>query len=158
MDWKNQLTRTPYLVLFIVLISIGVGTASALITITLAGNVVVTDNLTVGKDLTVNGAITGALNVYTVTSSDIVINSGGFTGTQINCLDNNDIALSGGFFKQTGVENSVEIRDFLILQAEFDSLSQQWDPALFFVFFHNEGPGSITMRSQLICLDVPGTQ
>ena len=44
MDWKNQLTKTPYLVLFIVLISIGVGTASALITITLAGDVHVTGN------------------------------------------------------------------------------------------------------------------
>ena len=53
MDWKNRLTKTPYLVLFIVLISIGVGTASALITITLAGNVVVTG------DLDVNEVITG---------------------------------------------------------------------------------------------------
>ena len=41
MNWKN-LTKTPYLILFIVLISVGVGTASAgmvLPTITLAGNV-----------------------------------------------------------------------------------------------------------------------
>ena len=51
MDWKNQLTKTPYLVLFIVLITVGVGTASALITITLAGDVIITDNLHVGKDL-----------------------------------------------------------------------------------------------------------
>ena len=51
MDLKNQLTKTPYLVLFIVLITIGVGTASALITITLAGDVIITDNLHVGKDL-----------------------------------------------------------------------------------------------------------
>jgi len=52
MDRKNQLTRTPYLVLFIVLISIGVGTASALITITLAGNVLVTGNLDVEGQIT----------------------------------------------------------------------------------------------------------
>jgi len=45
MDWKNQLTKTPYLVLFIVLISIGVGTAAALITITLAGDVVIEGDL-----------------------------------------------------------------------------------------------------------------
>ena len=57
MGWKNQLTKTPYLVLFIVLITVGVGTASALITITLAGNVIVTGDLTglndvrVGNDL-----------------------------------------------------------------------------------------------------------
>ena len=45
MDWKNQLTKTPYLVLFIVLITVGVGTASALITITLSGDVVITGDL-----------------------------------------------------------------------------------------------------------------
>jgi plastocyanin len=53
MDWKTHLSRTPYLVLFIVLISIGAGTASAMITITLAGNVIVTGNLDV------EGALTG---------------------------------------------------------------------------------------------------
>ena len=53
MEWKNQLTKTPYLVLFIVLISIGVGTASALITITLSGNVIVTGDLTGSNDVTV---------------------------------------------------------------------------------------------------------
>jgi len=39
MGLKNQLTKTPYLVLFIVLISIGVGTASAL-TITLGADLI----------------------------------------------------------------------------------------------------------------------
>jgi hypothetical protein len=53
MEWKNQLTKTPYLVLFIVLLTVGVGTASALITITLSGNVIVTG------DLDVDGSITG---------------------------------------------------------------------------------------------------
>ena len=47
MDWKNQLTKTPYLVLFIVLIAVGVGTASALVTITLAGAVIIEDSLLV---------------------------------------------------------------------------------------------------------------
>jgi hypothetical protein len=57
MEWKNQLTKTPYLVLFIVLISIGVGTASAMITITLSGNVhiigdtVMDGTLGVGTDI-----------------------------------------------------------------------------------------------------------
>ncbi len=54
MDWKNQLTKTPYLVLFIVLISIGVGTASALITITLAGNVIITGFLDMTGDKIAN--------------------------------------------------------------------------------------------------------
>ena len=42
-----NLTKTPYLVLFILLGAVGVGAASALMTITLAGNVVITDDLTV---------------------------------------------------------------------------------------------------------------
>ena len=54
MDWKNQLTKTPYLVLFIVLISIGVGTASALITITLSGDVVITGFLDMTGDKIAN--------------------------------------------------------------------------------------------------------
>ena len=44
-DWGKILTKTPILVLFIVLITAGVGTASALITITLAGDVIVDGNL-----------------------------------------------------------------------------------------------------------------
>ena len=51
MEWKNQLTRTPYLVLFIVLISMGVGTASALITITLAGDVHVLGEMKIDETL-----------------------------------------------------------------------------------------------------------
>jgi len=41
----GRFTKTPYLVLFIVLIAIGVGTASALITITLSGDVIITGGL-----------------------------------------------------------------------------------------------------------------
>jgi len=51
MGWKNQLTKTPYLVLFVVLISIGVGTASAAITITLAGNVHVLGEMKIDETL-----------------------------------------------------------------------------------------------------------
>ena len=51
MDWKNQLTKTPYLVLFIFLGAISIGTASALFTITLAGNVIVNGDLFVENDL-----------------------------------------------------------------------------------------------------------
>lgn len=46
MDWKNQLSKTPYLVLFIFLGAISIGTASALITITLSGDVIVTGDTT----------------------------------------------------------------------------------------------------------------
>ena len=44
--WATNLTKTPYLVLFVLLISVGVGTASALVTITLAGNTIVQGTLT----------------------------------------------------------------------------------------------------------------
>ena len=50
-NWGKNLTKTPYLVLFIVLISIGVGTASAAITITLAGNVHVLGEMKIDETL-----------------------------------------------------------------------------------------------------------
>jgi len=59
MDWKNQLTKTPYLVLFIVLITIGVGTASALITITFEGLTIFKENAQFDKDVNIDGTITG---------------------------------------------------------------------------------------------------
>ena len=68
-EWRKTLTSTPYLILFIILISISVGTASALITITLGGNVVVTGtliaeeyfdngNIQTGTDATALGGVT----------------------------------------------------------------------------------------------------
>ena len=62
MDWKNQLTKTPVLVLFIVLITIGVGTASALITITFEGLTVFKENSQFDKDVNIDGTITGFSN------------------------------------------------------------------------------------------------
>jgi hypothetical protein len=85
MDWKNRLTKTPYLALFIVLISIGVGTASAAITITLAGDVDVTGNLDVV------GPITG----QTIDDLQNQINTAGIpaeTETQIDNIEDNIIS------------------------------------------------------------------
>jgi len=66
MRWKNQLTKTPYLVLFIVLISVGVGTASALITITLSGDVIITGALDMTGDKITNlGAPTAPTDAAT---------------------------------------------------------------------------------------------
>ena len=53
----DNLAKAPYLVLFIVLISVGVGTASALITITLSGDVIITDDLLVEGQTDVMGPI-----------------------------------------------------------------------------------------------------
>ena len=50
MTWKKQLSKTPVLIFFIILGGIGVSTAFALVTITLAGNVIVTGDLTVDTD------------------------------------------------------------------------------------------------------------
>ncbi len=52
-DWGKILTKTPYLVLFIILITAGVGSASALITITLAGDVHITGDTTIDGELSI---------------------------------------------------------------------------------------------------------
>ena len=107
MEWKSQLTKTPYLVLFIVLITIGVGTASALITITLAGDVVITGFLdmtgdkisnvgipTVTTDVATKGYVDSFPTTYRV--SGATLNSGDISET-VEC-DAVDRVLSGGYF------------------------------------------------------------
>ena len=59
MDWKNQLTKTPYLVLFIILITVGVGTASALAVYTFEGLTVFKENSQFDKDVNIDGTISG---------------------------------------------------------------------------------------------------
>jgi len=54
-----NLTKTPYLVLFIILGAIGVGTASALITITFEGLTVFKENVQFDKDVNIDGIVTG---------------------------------------------------------------------------------------------------
>ena len=50
MEWKNSISRKSHLALFVVLLAIGVGGASAMITITLSGNVVITGDLDMTSD------------------------------------------------------------------------------------------------------------
>jgi len=157
MGLKNQLTKTPYLVLFIVLISVGVGTASALITITLAGNVVVTDDLLVQGNVSVDGTIAGDLNVYTVESQH-VINGGNSIFEKVLCNDNNDIALTGGFQTSSGDESSMNINDSFVTQAKFDEDDQRFDAAFIFISITNNAQNPVTVIIHLTCLDVPGTQ
>ncbi len=57
-----NLTKTSYLVLFIVLISVGVGTASALLTITFEGFAVFKEDVQMDKNLNVDGILTGVVN------------------------------------------------------------------------------------------------
>ena len=115
MDWKNQLTKTPYLVLFIILITVGVGTASALITITLDGNVVVTGDTTLQGDLTctncvdsadiADGSITSAdlsiepiLGFYTIRDDSFIGDLTAPTRKNMRVFcDDGDVATGGGF-------------------------------------------------------------
>ena len=86
MDWKNQLTKTPYLVLFIVLISIGVGTASALITITLSGDVIITGFLDMTGDKIAN-VDTPTLPTDAATKAYVDSAPGTDTLTLLGCTD-----------------------------------------------------------------------
>ncbi len=97
--WANNLTKGPYLVLFVLLISVGVGTASALVTITLAGNTIVQGTLTAdnyfdagntqtGTDAT---AIGGVSNTASGDQSSI-------SGGQFNLASDNSATVGGGGF------------------------------------------------------------
>jgi len=57
-----NLTKTSSLVLFIVLISVGVGTASALITINFEGLTVFKENAQFDKDVNIDGILSGVVN------------------------------------------------------------------------------------------------
>ena len=54
-----NLTKTPYLVLFILLAAAGVGTASALLTITFEGLTIFKENAQFDKDVNIDGIVTG---------------------------------------------------------------------------------------------------
>ena len=97
MEWKNRLTRTPYLVLFIALISMGVGTASAAITITLAGDVDVTGNLDV------IGTITG----QTITNLQDQINAAGISAETETQIDNIEANVINPTFGLEEIKNEV---------------------------------------------------
>jgi hypothetical protein len=98
MGWKNKLTRTPYLVLFVVLIAIGVGTASAIITITLSGNVVITGDLDMTNDKIRNlGAPTQSSDAATKEYVDSSNGSDSFA--LLNCADDQLIKWNGTHWK-----------------------------------------------------------
>ena len=92
MDWKNQLTKTPYLVLFIVLLTVGVGTASALITITLDGDVVITGDADLQGNLTLFGELIGILNNLHVGNLLLGnLSCDTLTPEDTGCVETNDI-------------------------------------------------------------------
>ena len=107
MNWKNQLTKTPVLIFFILLGGIGVGTASAAITITLGGNVVVTDSIT-AEEYFDNGNIqTGQLasaigGIRNEATGDVSTVGGG----QDNIASGVQSTVGGGIANQANGEES----------------------------------------------------
>ena len=92
MDWKNQLTKTPYLVLFIFLGAISVGAASALITITLDGDVVITGDADLQGNLTLFGELIGILNNLHVGNLLLGnLSCDTLTPEDTGCVETNDI-------------------------------------------------------------------
>jgi len=81
MDWKNQLTKTPYLVLFVVLATVGISTAYALVTITLAGDVIIEGDTEIEGNLKLDGGHSGILwnskvpveNIITIADSSQIV-------------------------------------------------------------------------------------
>jgi len=95
LDWKNQFIKTPYLVLFIVLIAVGVGTASALITITLSGNVHVTGDTTMEGTLGVGTDTPDAAFHVVGGGSDFTPNKQGVQITGSDASNSPGIELTG---------------------------------------------------------------
>ena len=154
MDRKNQFTKTPYLVLFIVLISVGVGTAYA-VNITLGGTVDITQTLnmmgnkitnlgtpTTTTDATTKAYVDAAVpNVYQSESSHMV-SAGGFLGTVEFC-DQGDAVLSCGFSTANSID--MEFTD------SFPSEEESIEGCEFGAF--NTGLDSKTVHTYAICLD-----
>ena len=163
MNWKNQLTRTPYLVLFIVLIAVGVGTASAL-TITLGGTVDITQILNMmGNKITNVGTPTA--NTDAATKSYVDNNNFKFlktverTGSQVTISGFNDgfatvdcvgseVATGGGFHEITEADPIV-----FESQARLTTgVATGWDVG----FFSFDG-NTVTMEATVICAILQNT-
>jgi len=121
--WVNNLTKAPYLLLFVLLISVGVGTASALVTITLAGNTIVQGTLTAdeyfdngntqtGTDATAIGGISNTASGphSTVGGGDTNTASGDKStvgGGQRNIASGDWSVIGGGFRNTAGFFGTV---------------------------------------------------
>jgi len=125
MDWKNQLTKTPYLVLFIVLISIGVGTAAALITITLAGDVVIEGDLdmTNGK---ISNLVTPSVSADAATKGYVDSAPGTDTLALLGCATDQIARFDGNIWvcgKQTAKNNPITTVDSTDDAGEWTSIA-----------------------------------
>ena len=139
MDWKNQLTKTPYLVLFIVLISIGVGTASALITITLAGNVIITGFLDMTGDKIAN-VDTPTLTSDAATKGYVDSAPGTDTLALLGCADG-EIAKFVGNGWACGVDTDI----LALLGCTTDQIAKFVGPKMFVVGFDGQDVNEYTL-------------
>jgi len=111
------LIRTSYLVLFIILISIGVGTASALITITLSGDVVITGFLDMTGDKITN---VGNPTISTDAATKAYVDSAPGTDTLalLGCAENEMLKFVGGVWTCTVDEPQVyETSETVLIEA-----------------------------------------
>jgi hypothetical protein len=131
MNWKNQLSKKPYLIMLVLLIGIGSGTAYAgvvLPTITLGGNVEVIGNLNCPNCI---------IGFYEASSS--------FKGNTADVIlladcDGGDEAISGGFSVDSLVNSAPPERS---LKFDFDSWIVAWD----------ENNNQITYTAYAYCAD-----
>ena len=161
--WTENFTKTPYLVLFIVLIAITVTTAYAL-TITLAGNVIITGSVdldgalldasdnpgtngqilsstTTGVDW-ITPADSGTLTVIKRESGTINIGSGQTSTVTANCLQG-ETATGGGW-------QNTSLTGFPVLDFNGPKLTNNvptgWQLDIF-----NDGFDSMTIKAFVMC-------
>ena len=164
MDWKNQLTKTPYLVLFIVLISIGVGTASAIITITLDGHVVFPESVHVASNLldeSGDSGATGQVLSSTPTGVDWITSSGSGTLTVVH-RESNTVNIASG---QSAIISASCLQGEVVTGGGFENTSLSGAPIIDFdgpkvttnvvtgwsVNIFNDGIASMTAKVFVMC-------
>jgi len=123
----GKFTKTPYLVLFIVLISIGVGTASALITITLSGDVIITGFLDMTGDKIAN-VDTPTLPTDAATKAYVDSAPGTDTLASLGCADG-EIAK----FVGNGWACGVDTDTLALLGCTTDQIARFVSPKMFVV-------------------------
>ena len=160
---KNQFTKIPFLILFIVLVAIGVGTASALITITLDGLVIFPETIhiqnllldesgdsgTTGQILssTATGVdwitpISDTLTVIKRESSSLSIGSGQSGSRTASCLQGETV--TGGGFENVSL-TGFPIIDYIGPQVT-NNVVTGWRVNIF-----NDGFDSVTFKSIVMC-------
>ena len=166
----RNLTRTPYLVLFVILIAIGIPTAYA-ITITLGGDPVIINGIldmmnnritnvgtpTVSSDAATKGYADSVvadpslfLKTYEIIIPGASVSPGATVTLEPSC-QSGDIATGGGYF--TSIFQFADQPRF-ILRNFGTPVSSTESPTAWLVTVHNPGPLTIGMSAYVVCLDI----